>query len=146
MIRVVRYPDQVGQAAVCGPNIDLDSCANYPIYITDYECTNPNHQEVEENRVSFFSGHSSYSMTTAVFIAFYLHARLSKAIYSHTTIPMLQFALIASASFIGWSRWVDHNHHWSDVFIGQIVGAVIGYLVVKHVAKMFRTTKVDSQL
>uniref|UniRef100_A0AC34R085 Phosphatidic acid phosphatase type 2/haloperoxidase domain-containing protein n=1 Tax=Panagrolaimus sp. JU765 TaxID=591449 RepID=A0AC34R085_9BILA len=131
--------------AVCRPNVDLDACATLPLYIHDYNCTNPNIDEVMDTRVSFYSGHAVDSMVAAMFSSLYIHARLSRTIFSHAVIPLLQFGIIGSSLFIGWSRWVDHSHHWSDVVIGQIVGAVIAWLIVKYVAKMFKLKKISGE-
>lgn len=127
---------------ICKPNIDLSACANQPIYITEYQCTNEDEKDVEEARLSFFSGHSSYSMTAATFVTLYVYARLSGVLYSQAALPLIQIGLMSSGLFIGWSRYVDHSHHWSDIFAGQLVGVVVAYLIVTKIANMFPTRKI----
>lgn len=42
----------------------------------------------------------------------------------------LQFLAILSAIFTGMTRISDYKHHWSDVFIGLVMGAIAAILVV----------------
>ncbi|KAE9555218.1 hypothetical protein FO519_001568 [Halicephalobus sp. NKZ332] len=126
---------------VCRPNIDIEACSTQLIYISDYECTNENEGLVLDGRRSFFSGHSSQSMVAGIFCVLYVYARLSGVIYSEAAVPLIQFGLISSSLFVGWSRYVDHSHHWSDIIVGQFVGAIVAYLIIMKVAKMFPTRK-----
>uniref|UniRef100_A0A914RV53 Phosphatidic acid phosphatase type 2/haloperoxidase domain-containing protein n=1 Tax=Parascaris equorum TaxID=6256 RepID=A0A914RV53_PAREQ len=76
---------------------------------------------VKEARLSFFSGHSAFSMGTAVFCVIYMQARLPRRIYGITLLPVLQALLIGVALFIGLSRIGDNMHFWSDVLVGFLV-------------------------
>lgn len=42
----------------------------------------------------------------------------------------VQYAVLLGAWYVGLSRVVDHMHHWSDVAVGFLVGALYGVLVV----------------
>ena len=80
-------------------------------------------------------------MTAATFSTMYIYARLSGALFSQAALPLIQMGLMSSGLVIGWTRYVDHSHHWSDVFTGQVAGVIIAYLVVAKIAKMFPTRK-----
>uniref|UniRef100_A0A1I8GM66 AcidPPc domain-containing protein n=1 Tax=Macrostomum lignano TaxID=282301 RepID=A0A1I8GM66_9PLAT len=56
---------------------------------------------LDEASMSFPSGHSSFSMFVAVFLAF----------------------------FVCGSRVSDYHHHWSDVLAGASIGALFGFLM-----------------
>uniref|UniRef100_A0A914PA04 Phosphatidic acid phosphatase type 2/haloperoxidase domain-containing protein n=1 Tax=Panagrolaimus davidi TaxID=227884 RepID=A0A914PA04_9BILA len=127
---------------VCKPNIDLVECSSKPLYIFDYVCTSGNTYADMSARKSFFSGHSSFSMTTVGFCVFYIQHRLGYVLNSQAVIPFIQMALISAGSIIGFSRIVDHSHHWSDVLIGQFVGIFIAYIIVFKITRMFSKTKI----
>lgn len=44
--------------------------------------------------------------------------------------PTIQFFLIAFAIYVGYTRVSDYKHHWSDVLVGLLQGALIAVLVV----------------
>ncbi|XP_028851420.1 phospholipid phosphatase 1 isoform X1 [Denticeps clupeoides] len=120
--------------AVCKPqwsNIDCQSG-----YIEDFVCTGDKGL-VNESRVSFYSGHSSFSMYCMVFLALYLQARL-RAEWARLLRPSVQFFLIAASVYVGLSRISDYMHHWSDVLTGLFQGAVVAMLVVFFVSDFFK--------
>jgi len=47
--------------------------------------------------------------------------------------PTLQFFLIAASIYTGLSRVSDYKHHWSDVVVGLLQGALIAVLTVSAV-------------
>ncbi|XP_051892871.1 phospholipid phosphatase 1 isoform X1 [Pristis pectinata] len=105
-------------------------------YITDFTCLGDKRM-ANEARLSFFSGHSSFSMYCMMFLALYLQARMVGD-WSRLLRPTLQFGLIASSVYVGLSRVSDYKHHWSDVLTGLIEGAIAAILVVVFVSDFFK--------
>ena len=46
--------------------------------------------------------------------------------------PTIQFFLIAFAVYVGYTRVSDFKHHWSDVVVGLLQGALIAVLNVSE--------------
>lgn len=44
--------------------------------------------------------------------------------------PTIQFFLVAFALYVGYTRVSDYKHHWGDVLIGLLQGALIAVLTV----------------
>ncbi|XP_031173550.1 phospholipid phosphatase 1 isoform X2 [Sander lucioperca] len=88
-------------------------------------------------QLSFYSGHSSFSMYCMLFLALYLQARL-QAEWARLLRPTLQFFLIAASVYTGLSRVSDYKHHWSDVLTGLLQGALMAILVVFCVSDFFK--------
>jgi len=91
-------------------------------------CTQTDIAILRDGFRSFPSGHSSLSFAGLGFLAFYLAGKLhlfddkgytGKAWISLT--PFLAAALVAI------SRTMDYRHHWQDVLVGGILGAVLAY-------------------
>ncbi|KAG7271532.1 hypothetical protein CRUP_003995 [Coryphaenoides rupestris] len=87
--------------------------------------------------LSFYSGHSSFSMYCMLFLALYLQARL-QVNWARLLRPTLQFFLIAASVYTGLSRVSDYKHHWSDVLTGLLQGALMAILVVFCVSDFFK--------
>ncbi|XP_043832821.1 phospholipid phosphatase 1 isoform X3 [Dromiciops gliroides] len=119
--------------AVCDPDWTKLNCSDG--YIENVPCQG-NSAEVNQGRLSFYSGHSSFSMYCMLFLALYLQARM-KADWARLVRPTLQFAFIALSIYVGLSRVSDYKHHWSDVLTGLIQGAVVAILVVVFVSDFF---------
>ncbi|XP_064798210.1 phospholipid phosphatase 1-like isoform X1 [Oncorhynchus masou masou] len=120
---------------VCKPDWKLINCTA-GAYIEDFTCTGDTHM-VNEARLSFYSGHSSFSMYCMLFLALYIQARL-QAEWARLLRPTLQFFLIAASVYTGLSRVSDYKHHWSDVLAGIIQGALVAILVVFVVSDFFK--------
>lgn len=109
--------------SVCMPIMPDNSTCSDPInlhrYIEDFRCGNVNStaRRIKEMRLSFPSGHSSFSMYTMVFAALYLHCRMTlkgSKLLKH----FLQFAFITMAWYTALSRISDYKHHCrSNIFI-----------------------------
>lgn len=44
--------------------------------------------------------------------------------------PTIQFFLVAFSLYVGYTRVSDFKHHWSDVLVGLLQGALIAVLTV----------------
>ncbi|XP_051766450.1 phospholipid phosphatase 1 isoform X1 [Ctenopharyngodon idella] len=126
---------------VCKPDWTQINCTG-GAYIEDFVCTGDS-TKVNEGRLSFYSGHSSFSMYCMLFLALYLQARM-QAEWARLLRPTLQFFLIAASVYTGLSRVSDYKHHWSDVLTGLIQGAIVALLVVFCVSDFFKK-KVEPQ-
>ncbi|XP_028273279.1 phospholipid phosphatase 1 isoform X2 [Parambassis ranga] len=126
---------------VCKPDWKLINCSSLA-YIEDFTCTGDK-TVVNEGRLSFYSGHSSFSMYCMLFLALYLQARL-QAEWARLLRPTIQFFLIAASVYTGLSRVSDYKHHWSDVLTGLLQGALMALLVVFFVSDFFKP-RPDSQ-
>lgn len=127
---------------VCRPMMDNKStCAdaiNQGRYITDFVCTSEKSSArmLKEMRLSFPSGHSSFSMYTLVFCAIFLQARMNwrgSKLLKH----FFQFLLILLAWYTCLSRISDYKHHWSDVLSGAVLGATVAIVVSNFCTDLF---------
>ncbi|XP_055921774.1 putative phosphatidate phosphatase isoform X2 [Eupeodes corollae] len=122
--------------AVCQPIMrDGTNCSN-PInagrYIEEFTCLgiNSTPRMLKEVRLSFPSGHSSFSTFTMVYMALYLQSRMNwkgSKLLKH----FLQFLLIMIAWYTALSRVSDYKHHWSDVLSGMTIGALFAVIVAR---------------
>jgi membrane-associated phospholipid phosphatase len=85
--------------------------------------------DTDDDRRSFFSGHTSSSMFSAVYlnkrIRHIMRDHMSADIYNHWrwAPPTVLFSWTA---FVGWSRIHAYKHYFSDVVVAAAVGGVIG--------------------
>ncbi|KAI9536362.1 hypothetical protein NQZ68_034258 [Dissostichus eleginoides] len=119
---------------VCKPNWNNINCKPGG-YIENFTCTGEKFL-VDEARLSFFSGHSSFSSYCMLFLVLYVQARL-RSEWSRLLRPTIQFFLISTAVYVGLSRVSDYKHHWSDVFAGLLQGGVVATLTVVCVSNFF---------
>lgn len=96
-------------------------------------CT-ANAERIREAQYSFPSGHSSLSACTAVFVTWFLLAKV--VVSRRLTVMQKRLASgVVCLSFWGWmifvgiSRLVDHWHHPSDVLAGWLLGSLVGTVV-----------------
>ncbi|KAL1022973.1 hypothetical protein UPYG_G00034910 [Umbra pygmaea] len=115
--------------SVCNPKF----CKGYMLEIN---CTG-SPRDVTEARLSFYSGHSSFGMYCMLFLALYVQARL-RAKWARLLRPTIQFFLVAFAVYVAFTRVSDYKHHWSDVLVGLLQGALIAILNVRHVSDFFK--------
>ncbi|XP_059213258.1 phospholipid phosphatase 1 isoform X2 [Centropristis striata] len=120
---------------VCKPDWKLINCST-GVYIENFSCEGDERLS-NEGRLSFYSGHSSFSMYCMLFLALYLQARL-QAEWARLLRPTIQFFLIAASVYTGLSRVSDYKHHWSDVLTGLLQGALMAILVVFFVSDFFK--------
>jgi len=78
-------------------------------------------------RMSFFSGHTSTTATSSFLAASFLTANGENKNIS----PYIWTSAAAIPAIQGYLRWKAGKHFPTDIFIGYIVGAGIGYLLPK---------------
>ncbi|KAI7809547.1 phospholipid phosphatase 2 [Triplophysa rosa] len=115
--------------AVCAPEV----CNGYMLEIN---CTGNPHN-VTESRLSFYSGHSSFGMYCMLFLALYVQARMASK-WARLLRPTIQFFLVAFAIYVAYTRVSDYKHHWSDVVVGLLQGALVAILTVRYVSDFFK--------
>ncbi|XP_023037795.1 putative phosphatidate phosphatase isoform X2 [Drosophila willistoni] len=120
--------------AVCQPIMPdgstCDSASNAGKYIQDFTCAGVGStpRMLKEMRLSFPSGHSSFTFYTMVYVALYLQARMTwhgSKLLRH----FLQFLFIMIAWYTALSRVSDYKHHWSDVLAGSLIGSLCALIV-----------------
>lgn len=83
----------------------------------------------DDDRFSFFSGHSSHAFSFATYS--------SLVMFEYSSSPVVNWiysaAAFAGASAVAYSRVNDHAHNVSDVIVGGIVGSVISASVFYRV-------------
>lgn len=87
-----------------------------------------------DDRLSFFSGHSSHSFAFATYASLIAHNELKddRLAWIYTGL------FSATASWVAASRAVDRQHNWSDVIVGSLVGTSVGYLTYSRVERVAR--------
>ncbi|XP_060764898.1 phospholipid phosphatase 1 isoform X2 [Neoarius graeffei] len=120
---------------VCKPDWSSINCSS-EAYIEEFTC-NGDPWMIKEARLSFYSGHASFSMYCMLFLALYLQARWQDE-WARLLRPTIQFFLVAASIYTGLSRVSDYKHHWSDVLTGLIQGAGMALLVVFFVSDFFK--------
>lgn len=127
---------------VCKPNMpdgtDCSDPRNQGRYIVDFTCSSEisTPRMLKEMRLSFPSGHSSFSMYTLVYCAIYLQSRMNwrgSKLLKH----FIQFLLILLAWYTCLSRISDYKHHWSDVLAGAVLGSTVAIVVSNYCADLF---------
>ncbi|GMR37496.1 hypothetical protein PMAYCL1PPCAC_07691, partial [Pristionchus mayeri] len=96
------------------------NCTAGDRFVYDYTCTGDT-KDVDEGRLSFYSGHSATAMYTATFTAIYLHARIGY-IAPRIILSTVQTLLFTGGLFICYTRIQDYYHHPTDVLAGAIIG------------------------
>jgi phosphatidate phosphatase len=92
-------------------------------YITDYNCAgDPTKQR--DTRLSFLSGHSSYSAYSATFAITYLQSSMDVSKFGLMK-PAVQVLIASAAIYTGLTRVSDYKHHWQDVLAGLILGTTV---------------------
>uniref|UniRef100_A0A9J8BIZ2 Phospholipid phosphatase 2b n=2 Tax=Cyprinus carpio TaxID=7962 RepID=A0A9J8BIZ2_CYPCA len=105
-------------------------------YMASINCTG-DPRDVTEARLSFYSGHASFGMYCMLFLAFYVQARLNGK-WARLLRPTIQFFLVAFAVYVGYTRVSDYKHHWSDVLVGLLQGALTAILTVRYISNFFK--------
>ena len=83
------------------------------------------HRERVDDRMSFFSGHSSHAFAFATYGSLMAQHYVSDV----TTRWIFTGMFYATSSWIASSRAVDGQHNWSDVAVGALVGSSVAWFV-----------------
>jgi len=106
-------------------------------------------KQLHEARLSFLSGHASFSFYCGMFLIIYLQARLSnfprhqsapvKIVYRALKIlrPFIQFAMIILSFWISLTRISNYFHHPMDVLTGAVVGMSFALITLMVIADVF---------
>ncbi|XP_077500260.1 putative phosphatidate phosphatase isoform X3 [Amblyomma americanum] len=124
---------------LCEPRNLSVLCKVPHTYVEKFTCGgNATSHELKEMRLSFMSGHSSFSAYTMLYTVLYIHARMpwrnSVAVAARTVI---QVALVSLAWYTALSRISDYKHHWSDVLAGAAQGYLVAIIVAWGIAPLF---------
>jgi phosphatidate phosphatase len=127
--------------SVCQPDWTIVNCTHRGHdYVFPAHCTG-DYAHIREARLSFPSGHSSFSFYSMFFSAFYVQAQLVWPMVSRLTKHVLQFIFVCIAFGTALSRISDYKHHWSDVLSGSILGIFSASVVGVHLLGLFRYPK-----
>ncbi|XP_066924473.1 LOW QUALITY PROTEIN: phospholipid phosphatase 1-like [Clytia hemisphaerica] len=124
---------------VCKPDwsklncTNTDGVENYFVG-NDYCMDKENSWKFKDARLSFPSGHSSYSAFIATFLVLYLDrfVQLSNPLM-HLPKFFIQTGLASAAIYCGFSRISDYKHHPTDVFVGLTIGFFVGLIVFFYI-------------
>ncbi|KAF3845067.1 hypothetical protein F7725_008230 [Dissostichus mawsoni] len=67
----------------------------------------------------------------------YVQARMQGK-WTRLVRPTIQFFLLLFSFYVGYTRVSDFKHHWSDVLVGLLQGALIAVLTVRYVSDFFK--------
>lgn len=93
-------------------------------------CANEDKRLIREARVSFPSGHSSFTVYSMLFIILYLEARLPNLKRTRFVKAGVQLIAFIAAWHTCMSRVSDHKHHYSDVIAGAALGFTVAIFTV----------------
>lgn len=123
--------------SVCQPNIDCSLPENQHKYWEKFECLgNAGPRKLKEARLSFPSGHSSFSAYTMLFLVCYLQSRMTfkgSRLLRHG----IQYLCLMLSWSTAMSRISNYKHHWSDVLCGLLIGIIVAVLTVVYVSDLF---------
>jgi len=111
---------------ICKPDESVLNChtVNPYQYFENVTC-HGDPRKVRAARLSFPSGHASFSSYTMTFLVLYLQARLIWPMAGLLTKHILQFVALVLAIWTAFTRVADHKHHTTDVLAGSILGACV---------------------
>ena len=66
----------------------------------------------------------------------YVQARMQGK-WTRLVRPTIQFFLVMFALYVGYTRVSDNKHHWSDVLVGLLQGALVASLTVSATLPVF---------
>ncbi|XP_026475112.1 putative phosphatidate phosphatase [Ctenocephalides felis] len=130
---------------VCRPDVDCTQPSNFNRYIENFECLATNKRLIKEMRLSFPSGHSSFSAYTMLYCVMYLQARMSRR-GAYLVRNFLQFLLLMMFWYTALSRISDYKHHWSDVLAGSLLGMTVAIVTRLWIFNITNNGLLDTEL
>lgn len=110
---------------ICQPTVTCEGFENR--FISDFNCTTRLH--LARNSVqSFFSGHSSTGTYAGLYSAIHVAAYWQG---DYNLKALVCSVLILVGLFPGFTQYLNHWHHWSDVLVGQLVGFLMAVAAYK---------------
>lgn len=126
---------------LCEPaNLEQLCGGNKHAYIEDFVCTSgASERLIKEVRLSFLSGHSSFSAYTMLYAALYLQSRATwRGGVARIGRAVVQTACLCLAWYTAMTRVSNYKHHWSDVFAGALLGYLVAIVIVFGMSPLFR--------
>ena len=100
----------------------------YQKYVNETNvCSLENSELLREARLSFLSGHASYSFYFATFIINFTNVHTRHLKWGNKIVPVIQLLILMLASWISLTRISDFYHHPVDVFCGAITGIAVAF-------------------
>ncbi|XP_050711632.1 phospholipid phosphatase 3-like isoform X3 [Eriocheir sinensis] len=120
--------------SICKPDWSKIDCNQ--TYVDPIPCTSEDSHRLKEARLSFPSGHASFSAFTMVYLVIYLQMRF-RFKSPRLLRPFLQFVFLMMTFYTCLSRISDYKHHWSDVLFGFFLGTTVAILISVFVSDLF---------
>ncbi|CAF0832752.1 unnamed protein product [Brachionus calyciflorus] len=127
---------------VCKPDFTKIDCVTNGLTGTIYKSINTggnfcsgNSADIKEARLSFPSGHASFSSYTMLFLIIYLEARLFLVRFRYLK-ALIQLSAFIAAFTTGISRISDYHHRGSDVIGGVVLGSVVAIFITNVIGKI----------
>ena len=106
----------------------------YQKYVNETNiCSLEKTEALNEARLSFLSGHASFSFYFATFLIHFMNENTKHLKWSSKIVPFIQLLIILLATWISITRITDFYHHPSDVFCGACTGISIAFYKRKKV-------------
>lgn len=100
----------------------------YQKYVNETNvCSTENSELLREARLSFLSGHASYSFYFATFLIHFMSDHIKYLKWGSKIIPFIKLLVIMLASWISLTRINDFYHHPFDVFYGAFTGILVAF-------------------
>ncbi|XP_050711631.1 putative phosphatidate phosphatase isoform X2 [Eriocheir sinensis] len=128
--------------SICKPDWSKIDCNQ--TYVDPIPCTSEDSHRLKEARLSFPSGHASFSAFTMVYLVIYLQMRF-RFKSPRLLRPFLQFVFLMMTFYTCLSRISDYKHHWSDVLFGFFLGTTVAILIARFVSDLFCSPPPASQ-
>ena len=120
----------------------------YQKYVNETNiCSLEKSEAMKEARLSFLSGHASYSFYFATFLIHFMNEYSKHLKWGSKIVPFIQLLVVILASWISITRITDFYHHPLDVFCGACTGiSVASYYSGGRTSPSTRDQAVDKEV